>query len=69
MIARGLPARSRMENPSGVTSTGDPYLRVFLTEGVLRPGQSIVMALQFRQPAHPQRAIYSLGVLSGHGTP
>jgi hypothetical protein len=38
LIARGLPGQIQMENASGTTSTGDPYLRVFLPDGVLLPG-------------------------------
>jgi hypothetical protein len=38
-----------LENGSGITSTDDPYRRVFLTDGVLLPGQSIVQTLRFRR--------------------
>src|SRR5262249_3550624 len=30
VIVRGLPKQIRMENASGITTGGDPYLRVFL---------------------------------------
>jgi cytochrome c peroxidase len=69
LVARGLSGRARMDNASGVTSTGDPYLRVFLDDGVLLPGQSIVRTLQVRRLPHDQRANYSLTLLSGQGTP
>jgi len=69
MIARGLGAGSRLENASGITSNGDPYLRVFLSEGVLLPGQSIVRTLQFKRQSHGPRVLYSLVLLSGQGNP
>jgi hypothetical protein len=69
MIARGLGAGSQLENASGITSNGDPYLRVFLSEGVLLPGQSIVRTLQFKRQSHGPRVLYSLVLLSGQGNP
>ncbi len=71
LIARGLPRQTRLDNASGTTSGGDPYLRVFLPSGVLEPGQSIVMPMVFlqqRQP-HAPRVHYRLGLLSGQGKP
>jgi hypothetical protein len=38
VIARGLADRIVMENASGITGGGQPYLRVFLPDGVLLPG-------------------------------
>jgi cytochrome c peroxidase len=71
LVAGGLPRQISLENASGTTSTGDPYLRVFLPGGVLEPGQSIVMPMVFWQQRHPHtpRVRYSLGLLSGQGTP
>jgi len=72
MVARGLPRQIRLVNGSGTASTGDPYLTVFLRNGVLRPGQSIVRSLVFkRQSAEAPKAPaqYSLGLLSGQGNP
>ena len=71
LVARGLPRQMRLENASGITSTGDPYLRVFLRDGVLQPGQSIVLPLVFWQDkqARGQRVPYNLGLLSGQGKP
>jgi hypothetical protein len=69
MIARGLGGGARLENASGVTSQGDPYLRVFLSDGVLLPGQSIVRTLQFKRHGHGARVPYSLVLLSGQGNP
>jgi len=58
-----------MANASGTTASGDPYRRIFLPDGVLLPGQSIVVSLRFeqRRPAAPVQ--YSLKLLSGQGTP
>ena len=71
LIAKGLPAGVRMVNASGLTGTGDPYLRVFLSEGVLLPGQSIVRTLSFQQASKAALvpAQYTLNALSGQGKP
>ena len=70
MVAQGLSGRMRLENASGTTSTGDPYLRVFLPNGALLPGQSIVTSLNFkRQQRNDSRVPYSLVLLSGQGKP
>jgi len=69
MIARGLSPQVKLENASGKTSSGDPYLRVFLRDGVLLPGQSITEKLKFtRRPEGPP-VLYTLSLLSGQGTP
>jgi hypothetical protein len=71
MVARGLPRGARMENASGISGAGEPYLRVFLPDGGLMPGQSIVQTLVFHQhgpgPRGPVR--YGLVLLSGQGNP
>jgi cytochrome c peroxidase len=69
VLARGLADRIRLENASGIASTGDPYLRVFLRDGVLLPGQSIVTSLRFRRPSKAPPVSYSLKLLSGQGNP
>lgn len=68
VIVRGLPNRVRLENASGVTRDGNPYLRVFLPEGTLRPGQSISERLRFTR-TNGLPASYSLRFLSGQGKP
>jgi Di-haem cytochrome c peroxidase len=68
-IARGLPRDVRLSNASGTTSTGDPYLRLFLNKGVLEPGQSTFAVLFFQRPPNVPRADYRLELLSGQGTP
>jgi hypothetical protein len=52
-FAKGLPNGVRMVNASGVSTQGYPYLHVFLSEGVLMPGQSIVRTLSFKG-LHPR---------------
>lgn len=69
IVARGLGGRQRLENASGVTSTGDPYLRVFLPKGALLPGESFVTSLQFKRHPREARVSYSLTLLSGQGKP
>jgi hypothetical protein len=69
VVARGLAGRARLANASGMTKAGEPYLRLFLPEGVLQPGQSIVTSVQVMRQPHDQRANYSLVLLSGQGNP
>lgn len=69
IIVRGLPADIRLENTSGTSTSGDPYIRVFLPDGLLNPGQSITRKLLFeRKPGAPPLR-YSLDFLSGQGNP
>jgi hypothetical protein len=68
LIAAGLPFKIEMENASGRTSAGDPYLRVFLSDGVLLPGQSLVATLRFKHSPHAPVS-YTLKLLSGQGNP
>jgi cytochrome c peroxidase len=68
-IARGLPRAVKLANASGTTSSGDPYLRLFLDKGVLAPGQSTYAALFFQRPHDMPRADYRLELLSGQGKP
>ena len=69
IVVQGLSDRIRLVNASGTTSTGNPYLRVFLTNGVLLPGQSIVETLRFERESHAPPLSYSLKLLSGQGNP
>ena len=68
MIARGLSFEVEMTNASGITSTGDPYSRVFLPNGVLTPGQSIDVTLRFKQHRQSPPVNFTL-TLSGQGNP
>ena len=78
VIVQGLSGQARLVNASGTTSNGDPYLRVFLPEGELQPGQSIVRVLRFEPRGEPdhrrgqptgQAVRYSVRLLSGQGNP
>jgi cytochrome c peroxidase len=69
VVAQGLSVQVRMENASGIASAGDPYLRLFLPDGALLPGQSIVARLLFRQQTRLPRVTYGLTLLSGQGNP
>ena len=71
LIAKGLGNGARLVNASGVTNAGEPYLRVFLPEGVLMPGQTIVRTLSFQQASKSEqvRPRYSINALSGQGKP
>jgi hypothetical protein len=67
MVARGLPRQIELVNGNGKTQAGDPYLRVFLKDGVIMPGKSITVSLVFKRDRKDPQAIYSLGLLSGQG--
>jgi di-heme cytochrome c peroxidase len=69
MIARGLSFAIEMENASGRTENGDPYLRVFLADGVLPPGQSMIQTLTFKRHSNAPPVGYTLQLLSGQGNP
>jgi len=71
IIVRGLSNEIRLENASGTTRSGDPYIRVFLPNGVLQPGQSILQSLIFRRPGgnNAPPVSYTLDLLSGQGNP
>jgi len=71
IVVRGLADRIRLENASGITSSGDPYIRVFLRDGVLQPGQSIVQPFVFKRRGSDNAppVDYSLDLLSGQGNP
>jgi cytochrome c peroxidase len=69
LVASGLSFDIEMENASGRTSNGDPYQRVFLPDGVLLPGQSIVATLQFKRRSQAPPVSFTLKLLSGQGAP
>ena len=69
LIAKGLSRQVELENRNGTTSAGDPYRRIFLPNGVLLPGQSIVETFVFRGRSGTPKANYTLTVLSGQGNP
>jgi hypothetical protein len=65
LIAQGLGS-NRLENASGISSAGAPYRRLFLTDGLLLPGQSIDTTLRFQRRVASR---YTLSFLSGQGNP
>jgi hypothetical protein len=75
IVVKGLSSHFKLENASGTTSAGNPYIRVFLPHGVLEPGQSISQTLIFtrREGEGGGRPIpvggYTLSLLSGQGNP
>jgi len=69
VIVQGLARQVRLANASGITDAGDPYLRVFLPNGVLRPGESIVERLDFTRQNEASHVRYTLKLLSGQGNP
>jgi len=70
MIAQSLPSGVLLiGRHTGVTSNGDPYLRIFLTNGVLLPGQSTVQTLNFKVPQGAAPVSYNLDLRSGQGNP
>ena len=69
VVVSGLPAKVKLVNASGTTRDGKPYLRLFLREGVLKPGEQISQRLIFSGTGEPQMPSYELELLSGQGTP
>jgi len=69
VVASGLSFEVEMTNASGRTTIGEPYLFVFLPNGLLAPGQSVDATLRFRR--HPQSppVSFTLMLLSGQGNP
>lgn len=68
IVVKDLPANIELLNATGTTSDGDPFIRVFLDNGVLSPGQSISEELRFRRQ-HGASIDYNLALLSGQGMP
>ena len=71
IIVRGLSGQVSLENASGKTRSGDPYIRVFLRDGVLPPDQTIRQQLIFtgRGGNNAAPVAYVLDFLSGQGNP
>jgi hypothetical protein len=69
IVVGGLPSSVRLENASGTTHDGAPYIRVFLSGGVLRPGERVTQQLVFNGLAGKQVPAYQLTLLSGQGVP
>lgn len=69
IIVHGLAGRVRLENASGLTGSGDPYIRVFLPGGVLQPGQRITQRFVFSGHGQWKLPAYRITLLSGQGNP
>jgi hypothetical protein len=69
IVVRGLPDDVELRHASGTTTDGDPYVRVFLRNGVLLPGQSFSQELEFEKPRRSPPVSYTLELLSGQGEP
>jgi len=69
ILVQGLSDQARLVNASGTTSAGDPYIRMFLRDGVLEPDQTIVQKLIFKRKPFAPPLSYSLKFLSGQGNP
>ena len=69
IIVNGLPPGIRLTNASGTTQSGAPYIRVFLPNGILNPGQSLRQKLLFEQQPSAPQVSYNLTFLSGQGNP
>ena len=69
IVVQGLAHRIQWTNADGMTRSGDPYIRVFLRDGVLLPGQSISETLNFERDSHAPPPSYSIRLRSGQGNP
>jgi cytochrome c peroxidase len=69
VVVEGLPAAVRLENGSGVTHDGKPYVRLFPPDGVLNPGQSIETSLVLERRSSRLPVKFNLTFLSGQGKP
>lgn len=68
----GLPNNIQLENASGTTINGDPYVRVFLDDGVLPSGQSITREFVLRDTQGKPLSgdiSYTFTLKSGQGDP
>ena len=66
VVVSGLPKGVQVLNASGTTSRGDPYIRLFLQNGVLNPGGNVTVALRLSGQGSPQDVEFKL--LSGQGS-
>src|SRR5207253_2950537 len=66
VVLEDLPRGVRLLNASGTTKEGAPYRRVFLPEGVLNPGESVLVRLQLKGN-HDNNPPYTLRLFSGQG--
>ena len=69
LVVQGLADRLEVENASGFTAAGDPYIREFLADGALVPGQAVTMRVVVHRPSHGPGITYAIKLLSGQGNP
>ena len=71
VVVRGLPTNVSLQNASGTTRAGEPYIRVFLEGGLMKPDTRIQRQLIFagRDANLVAPLSYSLEFLSGQGQP
>lgn len=70
LIVQGLAKGTQLTNASGRTAAGDPYIRIYLRQGVLNPGAQLSQALAFAGPVGANaRPAYKIIALSGQGKP
>ena len=69
VIVQGLSKGVSLRNADGKTAEGNPYRRIFLQDGMLKPTQSINVDLQFNKRDRKALATYTLKLLSGQGNP
>jgi cytochrome c peroxidase len=69
VILHGLPRWARLKNASGTTRNGEPYIRVFLPDGVLQPGEHITQRLAFNDVGRGRLPTFDVTLLSGQGIP
>ncbi len=70
VVVEGLSDRRiRLLDADGLTSAGEPYIRVLLNDGILPPGRQISQTLRFERPARGGQLNYRLKLLSGQGSP
>ena len=70
VVVEGIDDRRvRLLDADGVTSSGEPYLRVLLDDGALPPGEEISQSLRFERPPGGGQLRYRVKLLSGQGKP
>ena len=65
VIVSGLPQNVKLVNASGMTNRGDPYLRLFLQNGVINPGDNVTVDLHLT--GRSSKPYYNITLLSGQG--
>ncbi|PYR43867.1 MAG: hypothetical protein DMF93_01925 [Acidobacteria bacterium] len=69
LVVQGLADRLEVENASGFSAAGDPYIREFLADGALVPGQAVTVRVVVHRPSHGPEITYAITLLSGQGNP